>query len=142
MKNGFYISTDKSKLDVDFIHVYLSNHAYWANGRSRERVIKSIENSICFGVFDQQNKQLAFARLVTDYVVFAWLMDLFVDTKYRGQGIGKMLVGHIVGLPEMQMVNGIGLRTNDAHGLYEKYGFEKIDRPETWMLRKKNEIRS
>ena len=133
----FYISTDIESMDVDFVHNYLSNTSYWAKGRSREHVLKSMENSICFGLFTDSGKQIGFARLVTDYVVFAWIMDLFIDASYKGRGLGKKLVNHIVELPYLQHVNGIGLRTEDAHGLYEKFGFQKIADAENWMLRKK-----
>jgi len=135
---GFYVSRDSSKMDVDFIHDYLSNQSYWAKGRSKQLVVKSMENSICFGVFDVTNKQVGFARLVTDYVVFAWLMDVFVIDDFKGKGLGKMLIQHIMEFPELQNVNGIGLRTKDAHSLYEHYGFKNIDDPETWMLKRQN----
>lgn len=136
MENDFYIFTDKSKMDINFIHNYLSGQSYWAKGRSKALVQKSMENSLCFGIFNTSNRQVGFARLVTDYVVFAWLMDVFVDEEFKGKGLGKMLIDHIITLPELKEVNGIGLRTNDAHGLYEKFGFEKILEPETWMLKK------
>jgi GNAT superfamily N-acetyltransferase len=136
MEGGFYIATEREKMDIPFIHKYLSESSYWAKGRTVELVLKSMENSLCFGVFNKRDQQVAFARLVTDYVVFAWLMDVFVHSEYAGQGIGKMLVGHIVQLPELRNVNGIGLRTKDAHEFYEKFGFEKISEPQTWMLRK------
>lgn len=138
MKGKIYISMDKSKLDIPYIHKYLSEESYWAKGRSFELVEKSIENSICVGVFNANNNQIGFARIVTDYVVFAWLMDVFIDDLYRGKGIGKMLLDFIFEHSDLQKVNGIGLRTNDAHGLYETYGFEKIEHPETWMLKKNN----
>lgn len=137
MHKDFYISTNITEMDIDFIHQYLSNQSYWAKGRSRELVLKSMQNSLCFAVFTGQSEQIGFARLVTDYVVFAWLMDVFIDDAFKGQGLGKMLIEHITELPELQQVNGIGLRTKDAHSLYEKYGFKNIDDPETWMLRKK-----
>ena len=116
---------------------YLSNEAYWAKGREQAAVIRSMENSICFGLFNGKNQQLAFARVVTDYVVFAWLMDFFVIDALRGQGLGKKLLRYIVEMPELQNVNGIGLRTNDAHGFYEAFGFIRIKQPETWMIRNK-----
>ena len=136
MVENFYIAMEREKMDIPFIHNYLSKNSYWAKGRTVELVLRSMENSLCFGVFNKRNQQVAFARLVTDYVVFAWLMDVFVHSEYEGQGIGKMLVGHIVQLPELRNVNGIGLRTNDAHGFYEKFGFERISEPQTWMLKK------
>lgn len=137
MNTDFYISTEKSKMDVPLIHRYLSEESYWAKGRSEELVIKSIENALCFGVFTKNGEQVAFARVTTDFVVFAWLMDVFVIEQYQGKGIGKMLLKHIFNCPELQNVNGIGLRTNDAHSLYAEFGFEPIPSPETWMLKKK-----
>ncbi|NNE77864.1 MAG: GNAT family N-acetyltransferase [Pricia sp.] len=134
---NFYISTDLAEMDSDFIHDYLSKRSYWAKDRSRDRILKSLKNSLCFGLFDRMHKQIGFARLVTDYVVFAWLMDVFVDEKFRGKGLGKKLIEHIIELPELQNVNGIGLRTKDAHRFYEKFGFKSIDDPKTWMLLKK-----
>ena len=124
-------------MDLNFIHDYLCNQSYWAKERSLDLVKRSMDNSLCFGLF-QDGRQVGFGRVATDYVVFAWLMDLFIDPDYRGQGLGKMLVKQIVEYPELQQVNGIGLRTEDAHQLYEEFGFERISRPETWMLRKKS----
>ena len=138
MVDEFQISTDKDKLDVNFIHQYLSKKSYWAKGRRLELVEKSIENSLCFGVYDANEVQVAFARIATDYVVFAWLMDVFVIEKHQGKGIGKLIMDAIVNHEALTKVNGIGLRTNDAHALYEKFGFEKIENAETWMLRKKS----
>ena len=89
MQTTFYISTDKSLLDIDTIHDFLSNRSYWAKGRSRETVEKSIAGSMCFGVFDAENKQAGFARVVTDYAMFAWLLDVFILEDYRGKGLGK-----------------------------------------------------
>ena len=136
MINDIVILSDKTKLDIDFIHNYLSNESYWAKGRSKIDVVKSIENSICFGVFNKRLEQIGFARLVTDQLVFAWLMDIFITQGYRGLGISKILLNHILNIPELSMVNGIGLRTKDAHDLYRKFGFQNIDDSETWMLKK------
>lgn len=134
---AYTISTNKKDLDIDFIHAYLCHTAYWALGRSKSDVITSIENCWCIGVFDENKKQVGFARVATDYVVFAWIMDVFVTEACRGKGVGKMIVEYIVNHPLMAKVNGIGLRTKDAHGLYEQFDFKKIENPETWMLRKK-----
>ena len=128
----FRISTDIREMDVDLVHEYLSKQSYWAKGRGKEEVIKSMENSICFAVFDG-NAQIGFARLVTDYVVFAWLMDVFVINEYKNKGVGRFLMDYIMNLPEIKEVNGFGLRTKDAHGFYIKYGFHQISEPETWM---------
>jgi GNAT superfamily N-acetyltransferase len=95
-----------------------------------------MQNSICFGVFDFNHKQIGFARITTDFVVFAWLMDVFIDESYRGKGVGKMLMYYILNYPELLGIKGIGLKTKDAHGLYEKFGFNIIEDPEAWMYRK------
>ena len=122
-------------MDLNFVHNYLCHESYWAKGRSKELVQRSMENSLCFAVF-KGDRQVGFGRVATDYVVFAWLMDLFIDPEYRGLGLGRLLIKEIVEHPDLKRVNGIGLRTEDAHLLYQKFGFEKIERPDTWMLRK------
>ena len=128
----FRISTDIREMDITLIHDYLSKQSYWAKGRGKEEVMKSMDNAICFAVFEGK-EQIGFARLVTDYVVFAWLMDVFVIDEYKSKGVGRFLMDYIMNFPELQEVNGIALRTNDAHGFYRKYGFHKISEPETWM---------
>lgn len=131
----YSISTDKSKLDVAAIHEYLCHRSYWAKGRSIERVKISIENSICFGMYDADDTMLGFARVVTDKVVFAYLMDLFIFEGYRGQGLGSALVRHIMEQPDLQ-VRLWFLATRDAHGLYEKFGFTVIPDPERYMFKR------
>lgn len=130
-----FISTDKNKLDVNAIHEFLSQQSYWASGRSLDRVKKSIENSSCFGLYDTEQNQLAFARVVTDKVVFAYLMDFFVFEPFRGQGLGKTLLQHIVEHPDFQ-VRLWFLGTKDAHGLYEKFGFQQLDDPQRFMFKR------
>lgn len=117
----FLISTDKSLLSIDIIYDFLVNRSYWAKNRSREQIEKSIENSICFGVYDE-GRQVGFARAVTDYSVMYWLCDVFVNEDYRGQGIGKLLMECVINHPELKELNGV-LATRDAQGLYQKYGF-------------------
>ena len=124
----YSISTDKSKLNVKAIHDFLCHKSYWAKGRSLENVIKSIENSICFGLYDSKNNMIGFARVDTDHVVFAYLMDLFIFEKHRGNGLGDKLIKHIIEEPELQ-VRLWFLATNSAHGLYKKYGFSALDNP-------------
>ncbi len=133
MENTFYISTDKSLLDIDMIHDFLSNRSYWAKGRSRETVEKSIAGSLCFGVFDAENKQAGFARVVTDYAMFAWLLDVFILEDQRGKGFGKMIMAAIMAHKDLQGVKRWVLDTLDAHGLYEKYGFKPLAKPERRM---------
>ena len=137
MKDRLDISTDKARLDLHFIHSYLSEESYWAKGRTLEDMRRSIEYSTCFGGYLPDGRQVAFARIVTDQVVFAWLMDVFVSPSVRGLGYGKQLVAHILDHPDLRNVNGIGLRTEDAHSLYRHFGFEEIPKVHTWMLKKK-----
>ena len=135
MNGNFYISTDKSQLDKNLITDFLSNHSYWAQGRSEQTIEKSIENSLCFGVFTSENKQVGFARVVTDYAVFAWLLDVFILEDFRGRGLGKMLMSAIITREDLQGLKRWGLGTRDAHGLYEKYGFTALSKPEIMMER-------
>ena len=129
------ISTDRSRLDIAYVHRYLSEECYWAIGRSRAVVEKSIANSLCFGVYDG-DRQMGFARVVTDYATFAWLCDVFVDAAYRGQGIGKRLVETVVAHPGLQGMRNFVLATRDAHELYRQHGgFEALPAPERWMAR-------
>ena len=132
MKHAFYISTDKSKIDVALVHQYLSVESYWAKGRSIEVVKRSIENSICFGVY-KGNDQVGFARVVSDNAVFAWILDVFVLESYRKHGLGKQLMEAIMNHPDFQNLQRWGLATEDAHGLYEQFGFIKIQRPGIFM---------
>lgn len=131
--NAFYISTEKSKLDINMIEAYLSNRSYWAQGRSREKIVTSIENSMCFGVYSNEGKQVGFARVLTDFAVFAWIMDVFILEEFRGKALGKMLMAAITDHPALQGLERWGLGTKDAHGLYEQFGFSKLKTPETKM---------
>jgi len=129
----YKISTDKDKLDLIAIHDFLTNRSYWAIGRSFETVKRSIENSICFGVYDSSDKLVGFARVLTDYAVFAYIMDVFILEDYRKQGIGKQLMSAIMQHSDLQCLKRIMLATNDAHELYEKYGFKRTVSPEKIM---------
>lgn len=135
MSMDYIISTDKSKIDVEAVHDYLCNRSYWAKGRSMERVVKSIENSICFGLYDNENNMLGFARVLTDHVVFAYLMDVIIFEEYQAQGLGKKLLDHIFSQADLQ-VRLWFLATDSAHGLYEKYGFSGLDRPDKYMFKR------
>jgi N-acetylglutamate synthase-like GNAT family acetyltransferase len=129
----YEISTDPSRLDISLIHDFLAE-TYWAKGRSREVVERSIRNSLCFGVYIG-SRQVAFARVVSDRAVFAYLADVFVIPEFRGRGLGKTLTQTIVEHPELQSVQVFLLRTHDAHGLYSQFGFEPIPAPEEMMGR-------
>lgn len=135
----FEISTDRTRLDVDYVHRYLSQECYWAIGRSRAVVEKSLANSLCFGVYDGA-RQIGFARVVTDYATFAWLCDVFIDAAYRGYGLGKQLVEAVITHPELQGLRNFILATRDAHELYRRYGgFDALTAPERWMARPRKE---
>lgn len=126
------ISTDKSRLDIELIHNYLTNESYWAKGRSIEKVKLSIENSICFGVYLDE-AQIGFARVVTDYAVFAWILDVFILKDFQGRGYGKKLMNTIMNQNNLQNLLRWGLGTDDAHGLYEQYGFKPLKKPQNMM---------
>ncbi|WP_223068340.1 GNAT family N-acetyltransferase [Paenibacillus caui] len=126
----FIISNDKDKINNQVVLDYLQR-SYWANQRPSERILKSIETSKCFGVY-HDDRQIGFARVVTDEATIFYLCDVFVLEEYQGLGIGKKLIEVIVSSEEYAGMKGI-LATRDAHGLYEKYGFEKD--PESYMRR-------
>jgi N-acetylglutamate synthase-like GNAT family acetyltransferase len=129
----FIITTDRNQLDVNMIHTFLSERSYWGKGRSLKAVKLTIENSLCFGIYDQDGKQLGFARLATDYAVFGWLMDVFILEEYRGLGLGKKLMEHVVGHPVVKNLRRVGLATADAHELYKQFGFSHLSAPEKMM---------
>jgi N-acetylglutamate synthase-like GNAT family acetyltransferase len=133
MTPEFYVSTDKAKLDLDVVVDYLSNHSYWAIGRSRNTIEKSIVNSLCFGVYTHKHQQVGFARVVSDFAVFAWIMDVFVPEGYRKKGLSKWLLQEITSHAELQGLQRWGLATRDAHGLYKQYGFTRVAHPEHMM---------
>lgn len=136
-KDNYRISTDRSKLDVDAIHAFLSERAYWSLGRSREMVLTTIENSLCFGVYTPDGALAGFARIVTDYATFAWLCDVFILEEFRGRGLSKWLVKTIIDCPQMTGVRRLILATRDAHGLYRQYGgFAPLKEPGKWMERR------
>ena len=133
-RDNFSISTDRARLDVPFIHNFLSKDSYWAQGRPIETVRRSIENSLNFGLY-QGEQQIGFARVVTDYATFAWLADVFVVDAHRGRGLGKWLVEVIISHPELQKFRRWVLATKDAHEIYRQFGFIELRRPERWMER-------
>jgi GNAT superfamily N-acetyltransferase len=133
-RDGYLISTDASMLDLEVVHGYLSR-SYWAAGVPEDVVRRSIENSLCFGVY-RGEEQAGFARVVTDRTTFAHLADVFVLEEHRGQGIGKWLVEVILSHPELQGLRRWMLATRDAHDLYRRYAFTELARPGIFMERK------
>lgn len=133
-RGDYLISTDRSRLDVELIHNFLSQTSYWAAGRARAVVERSIEHSLPFGIY-KADDQVGFARVVTDYATFAWIADVFVLPEYRGQGLSKWLMEVILAHPKLQGFRRWVLATKDAHSLYERFGFIPLHRPERWMER-------
>lgn len=132
-KASFHVSTDKNKLNIDLIFNFLNKDAYWSRTRSYETVTKSIENSLCYGIYNNENSQVGFARVITDYAVYAYILDLFIIESYRRQGLGKQLMKDILYDPVSKMVRNWSLATRDAHGLYRQFGFANILNPERHM---------
>jgi len=133
-KRKFTISTDKARLQVAIIHKFLSRESYWAQDRKLEQMQRAINNSICFGLFYEE-RQIGFARVVSDFATFAYLGDVFVLEEFRGQGLSKWLMATIVEHPELQGLRRWLLATRDAHGLYEQFEFTPLKFPERWMER-------
>jgi GNAT superfamily N-acetyltransferase len=134
MNDRYTLSTDKARLDVTRIHELLTEQAYWARNRSLETVRQSIEHSLCFGAYEGA-ELVGFARVVTDYAVIAWLLDVLVAEAHRGAGLGKALVEAVLGHPDLRNVRRWMLGTRDAHGLYRQYGFGELADPGLFMER-------
>lgn len=132
IKKGYKISTDKALLDVDMIYNYLNDESYWAQGIPREKLEKAIANSLCFGVYEA-DKQVGFARVITDNATFAYICDVFILATFRKKGLSKWLVQTIVNHSDMQGLRRWSLATADAQGLYSQFGFTQIIKPERWM---------
>jgi len=132
--SSFQVSTDQSLLDIPLIYRFLSEESTWAVGISRPTVERAIENSLCFGGY-LDGRQIAFARVITDYATFANLVDVFVMPEYRGQGYGKQLIGVVLRHPSLQKLRRFTLATSDSHGLYARFGFTPPLHPETLMER-------
>jgi ribosomal protein S18 acetylase RimI-like enzyme len=120
----FIVSTDKSRLNINTICGFLAK-SYWAASRPKQTIIKSIENSLCYAAYHGE-RQVSFARIVTDYATYAYLCDVFVDEDYRGHGLGKLMVEHIMKNPDLANLRRFTLATNDAQGLYKKFGFDAL----------------
>lgn len=131
---GFEFSADRARVDADWVHRTLSEHAYWALGRPREVQDAANAASRCYGVYaESTGEQVAFARVVTDGATFAWLCDVIVGQAVRGRGVGKLLVAGVVADLEPLGLRRILLKTGDAHGLYAQHGWEPLREPASWM---------
>ena len=141
MQTEFNISYDKSLLQIDRIHHFLSTEAYWCLGIPKSILVKAIQSSLCFGVYDKSlNLQVGFARVVTDRATFAWLCDVYIEKEYRGRGLSKQLLQSIKSHSDLQNLRRFCLTTKDAHSLYEEFGFQITQAPTYWMEIKDNEI--
>lgn len=125
------VSTDKNKLDVPFIQHFLKD-IYWAAGRTIDQVQTAIDHSFCFGIY-LNDKQIGFARVITDYIVFAYVMDVFITEDHRGKGYSSILVDTMMKEPQLLKVQVWRLATADAHFLYKKFGFTVLSKPERMM---------
>lgn len=133
-RGEFYITTDRKRLDLAAIHRFLSEESYWAAGIPRSTVAKSVRNSLCFGLFCGGG-QIGFARVITDGATIAYLGDVYVLEEFRGRGLAKWLMECIASHPELQGLRRWLLVTRDAHGLYEKFGFQPLAQPQAYMER-------
>ena len=135
MRTSFTFWNDPSLIDRPRVHAWLSKQAYWAEGRARETQEAAIDASRNYGVWNADGEQVAYARVVTDAVTFAWLCDVFVDPGVRGDGVGKMLIAGVIADLEPLGLKRIMLATADAHGLYARYGFAPSEDPNLFMIK-------
>jgi GNAT superfamily N-acetyltransferase len=131
-KDNFTISTNPTKLDIPFIHSFLSTQSTWAKGIPVSTVERSIHHSLCFGVYQGQT-QIGFARIISDFATITYLGDVFIIDSHRGLGLSKWLMEVVLSHPDLQGMRRWMLVTADAHGLYEKFGFKKLAKPESYM---------
>ena len=127
------ISTDRDRIDTDLVHDYLSRQTDWAAGIARGVVERSIHNSLVFGAYASDGRQIGFARAITDYATFAHIADVFVLPDWRRQGLGKRLVEAVLAHPSLQGLRRWSLATRDRHGLYARFGFAAPAEPEILM---------
>jgi GNAT superfamily N-acetyltransferase len=138
-RGEFLISTDRERLDLDVVHGFLTN-CYWAKGIPREVVVRSIEHSLCFGIYDGEGAQVGFARVISDFATIAYIGDVFVLDTHRGRGLGKWLMECISQHPQLQNLRRWILTTRDAHGLYSQVGFTPVKAPERFMERHRPDV--
>jgi N-acetylglutamate synthase-like GNAT family acetyltransferase len=131
-KKNYYISTDKALLNISFIHQFIANESYWAKNIPKNLLKKSIENSMCFGVY-LNTQQVGFARVITDFATFGYLADLFIDKQHQKIGLSKLLMHTIISHPKLIGLRRMALFTKDAHSLYKQFGFNAGKTPENYM---------
>jgi len=132
-KQGFIVSTDPDKVDIEVLHNFLSTESYWAQNIPKKLVERGVKNSLNFSLFSPQNRFIGYAKLITDRATFAYIADVYVDKKFRGKGLGKWLMDCIMHHPDLQNLRMWMLHTKDAHGLYKQFGFSQPDNLEKTM---------
>jgi GNAT superfamily N-acetyltransferase len=131
-KDGFTVSCDSGRLDHGAVHAYLSGESYWAANRPFDVVKRSLDHSLCFGLYSGP-RQIGLARVITDEATFAYLCDVYVLPEFQRQGLGKWLMECVMAHPALQGLKRFALRTADAHELYRKFGFDDVREPQKWM---------
>src|ERR1700744_13270 len=131
-QGGYTLSTDKSRLDVDAIHHFLSMEAYWSRHIPRALVERAIDHSVCFGIY-HGNAQVGFARVVTDQATFGYLADVYILDAHRGRGLSKWMMEEIMAHPDLQGLRRFMLAPRDAHGLSAQFGFAPVANPDPLM---------
>lgn len=131
-RDGFTLSTKRTRLDMDWIHYQLAERSYWAKGQARTTTERAIAASLPFGLYHGET-QIGFARLITDYTRFGWLCDVIIDENWRGHGLGSWLAGCVREHPELATVRRWMLSTNDAHQLYQRLGWRVVQEPHKLM---------
>jgi GNAT superfamily N-acetyltransferase len=131
------MSDDRDLIDVGQVHHWLSTQSYWAQGRSLEAVQRSIAHSLALGLYGPDGTQVGLCRWVTDLATFAWLADVFVDDRVRGNGLGVFLVATAMAHPDVKDLRLQLLGTRDAHDLYRRFGFDTVAEPQRWMERRR-----
>lgn len=134
MSEVLEVSSDARRVDIDFVHSYLSEESYWARGIARETVERSVANSIPFSLFEG-SQQVGFARVISDRASFAYIADVFVAPSHRGRGLSKLLMSAIMAHPDLQGLRRWHLVTRDAHSLYQQFGFTPLDLPDRHMMK-------
>ena len=132
-RDAYEISTERSRIDIDAVERFLRD-SYWAANRSRDRIERSLETSLCFGLY-RDSEMVGFARVVSDYTDFAWYCDVYIARDHRGRGLGKWLTEAVLAHPDLQGLRRWILATSSAHELYRQYGFTELQSPEKWMER-------
>lgn len=130
--NGYTFSSDKSRIDIEYVHRYLSEQSYWARKVPLDVVKASVENSFCVAAYER-TIQIGFARMITDHATFGYLADVFIDKAHRGKGLSIMMVEFILSFEDIKKLRRIMLGTEDAHGLYERFGFTLLKHPGWFM---------